>query len=148
MGRRFRQISALTIADWRHVGEVCAWLVIVEAGVRLLGYARTSALLSRSPSDSEPHAPRVVEGDVAQVLRAFARVSRRAPRSVRCVARSLVLQRMLARCDVQAVVRIGVRHDQGQLLGHAWVELDGRPLGERGDPQQAFVALEHTQPVT
>jgi hypothetical protein len=49
------------------------------------------------------------------------------PGDTRCLTRSLVLVRMLARRDIAARLVIGV-HAQPTFAAHAWVELDGHPL--------------------
>lgn len=47
--------------------------------------------------------------------------------------------------DVRFV--IGVRPDAGTVVGHAWLELDGAPLGEPEDPRARWaVALIHPPP--
>ena len=55
------------------------------------------------------------------------RVLRPLPTETRCLARSLVLTRLLARRGVGSKLVIGVR--PGETFGaHAWVEADGQPL--------------------
>ena len=39
------------------------------------------------------------------------------------------------------VLRIGVARDEGRLLAHAWVEHEGRPLGEGEESIARFEAL-------
>jgi len=43
--------------------------------------------------------------------------------------------------SVQVVV--GARRDGSGVTGHAWIELDGRPLLEPGEhPEQSFIVME------
>lgn len=49
------------------------------------------------------------------------------PGDTRCLTRSLVLIRILARRGIETKLVIGVRADDG-FAAHAWVELDGVPL--------------------
>lgn len=49
---------------------------------------------------------------------------------MRCLARSLSLRRLLGKRGVEGVLRIGVARDGDRLLAHAWIEWEGRPLGE------------------
>lgn len=51
------------------------------------------------------------------------------PVDSRCLMRSLVLLRVLARRGVNGSLVIAVRPDELlKLAAHAWVEVDGRPL--------------------
>lgn len=48
-----------------------------------------------------------------------------------CLARGLVLYRYLGAFGAQPELRVGFsRGDAGRVLGHAWVVVDGQPVGE------------------
>jgi hypothetical protein len=47
-----------------------------------------------------------------------------------CLRRSLVLQKMLSKRGIATELKIGVRKEAGQLSAHAWVEYQGKSLGE------------------
>jgi hypothetical protein len=47
-----------------------------------------------------------------------------------CLCRALALQWMLSRRGILPVLRLGVLNDGSGIQGHAWLELDGVPLGE------------------
>ena len=49
------------------------------------------------------------------------------PGDTRCLTRSLVLMRLLARRGLESQLVIGVQADDG-FAAHAWVEVDGVPL--------------------
>jgi hypothetical protein len=53
---------------------------------------------------------------------------------VACLARSIVLEALLAASGHDAVLRIGLapRGGRGTVAAHAWVELAGSPLGAPG----------------
>jgi Transglutaminase-like superfamily len=54
------------------------------------------------------------------------------PGDTRCLARSLVLTRLLARRGIPAKLVIGA-HAAPDFLAHAWVECDGTPVLSPGD---------------
>jgi hypothetical protein len=54
------------------------------------------------------------------------------PGDTRCLARSLVLTRLLAQRGIPAKLVIGVRAAP-DFLAHAWVEYDGVPVLSPGD---------------
>jgi hypothetical protein len=64
--------------------------------------------------------------------RAVTRTLRLMPGDTRCLARSLVLTRLLARRGIPAKLVIGARADP-DFLAHAWVECDGQPVLSPGD---------------
>jgi len=52
-----------------------------------------------------------------------------------CWKRATVLHRYLALAGVATTIRFGVRKDaDGELKGHAWLELDGKPILESSPP--------------
>ncbi|HEX5757819.1 MAG TPA: lasso peptide biosynthesis B2 protein, partial [Thermoanaerobaculia bacterium] len=63
-----------------------------------------------------------------------------------CLPRSLAMQRLLARRGAPAELRIGVRRREGVLEAHAWVEVDGRPVGEPEGVEELFAVLEAAGP--
>ncbi len=67
------------------------------------------------------------EGDIRARAVAVQRAARVLPRAT-CLPQSLALARMLRKKGVAANVRIGVKAGSG-FAAHAWIEIDGRPLG-------------------
>ena len=65
--------------------------------------------------------------EARRLARLVARVLRPLPADTRCVNRSLVLLRMLARRGAGADLVIGVTAPS-QFGAHAWLEIDGQPL--------------------
>lgn len=57
-----------------------------------------------------------------------------------CLVQSCTLRRMAARRGIQAQVRIGVARTAHDLHAHAWVEVNGHPIGEEGITEK-FKAL-------
>lgn len=56
-----------------------------------------------------------------------------------CLRRALVLQRLLAGRGVKSRLRLGVRHEDGSVAAHAWLECGG---GVVGVPPGDFSVLE------
>lgn len=61
-----------------------------------------------------------------------ARTLKLMPGDTRCLARSLVLTRLLAQRGIPAKLVIGVQADP-EFFAHAWVECDGEPVLSPGD---------------
>lgn len=61
-----------------------------------------------------------------------------------CLVRAIALEKLLHREHVNsATVRVGVLRDEAALLAHAWIELDGRVLGDSPANVRRFVPLPH-----
>ncbi|HLJ80291.1 MAG TPA: lasso peptide biosynthesis B2 protein [Ktedonobacterales bacterium] len=60
-----------------------------------------------------------------------------------CLRRSLLLYFVATRAGYSVQVVVGARRDGSGVTGHAWIELDGRPLLEPGEhPEQSFIVME------
>jgi hypothetical protein len=89
-----------------------------------------AALRSRSPATATPAAHSHAEA--IRLGRAVGRLLNHVPGDTRCLARSLVLTRLLARRGVEAKLVIGARTTPA-FLAHAWVEHAGKPVLDPGD---------------
>lgn len=64
-----------------------------------------------------------------------------------CMKRSILIFHYLRKWGHDASIKFGVIKGEGGLKGHAWVELNGSPLAERGDPRQRY-AVTYVYPVS
>ena len=60
---------------------------------------------------------------------------------MRCLERSLTLQRMLRRRGVAAELQIGVEKKGDVLAAHAWLEVDGHAIVESESISERFVPM-------
>ena len=58
-----------------------------------------------------------------------------------CLERSLVAYRYLARAGANPWLVLGVRHAGTQVIGHAWVTVDGTPIHDSADAVRSFAEL-------
>jgi hypothetical protein len=89
-----------------------------------------AGLRSRSPSAAPPVADSLEEA--RSLGWAVARLLAYVPGDTRCLIRSLVLTRLLARRGIQAKLVIGARATP-EFFAHAWVEHDGIAVLDPGD---------------
>ena len=132
-------LLARVAADGPGVALAAMWLVLVDLGLTALGHVRLQRLLRRLEWTAA--SPANAAEALAHTTRAFRWVSNRYPRQRRCLAQAIALQSLLSRRGIPAEVRIGVRRDGSGIRGHAWVEVQGRPLAQRADPYRRFAAL-------
>jgi hypothetical protein len=57
-----------------------------------------------------------------------------------CLPRSIVLARLMAQHGFRPSLRIGVARINGQVVAHAWIEHEGKPVGEDIEHYVAFPA--------
>jgi hypothetical protein len=60
-----------------------------------------------------------------------------------CLTRSIVICRILRRRSVHCDLRIGVRIAEGVFTAHAWVEVDGKPLGDKLSAHHGYLPFEN-----
>lgn len=82
---------------------------------------------------SRPAVPAAITlAEARRLGQAVARTLRLLPGDTRCLVRSLVLTRLLARREISATLVIGARAAP-DFLAHAWVECAGEPVLSPGD---------------
>jgi Transglutaminase-like superfamily len=132
-----RRWRALNSTERRAVLAVLRRMILVIWRLRIGGYRRLVSDLESSTRTSyshqalQPHRVSTLVDRVADVL----------PGTQNCLIRSLTLAWLLRDGGRQPLLRLGVRRDDGVLLFHAWIELDGQvvnDLPEIGDRFAAF----------
>ena len=116
----------------------------VQLAVEILAaYAQARRELRRAPITSVVASLRLNDlpyaspsahtlAEARQLGRAVTRLLVLLPGDTRCLARSLVLTRLLAKRGIPAKLVIGARSGP-DFLAHAWVESDGNPVLSPGD---------------
>jgi Transglutaminase-like superfamily len=90
-----------------------------------------AALRSEAPPPPLAPGPHALE-EARRLGWTVARTLKLMPGDTRCLARSLVLTRLLARRGIPAKLVIGAQAAP-DFLAHAWVEYDGQPVLSPGD---------------
>lgn len=115
-------------------------LPLVRVSLWLLGYNRTQSLLTvRHQQESE------VDDPARQVWlseKAIRHARWYLPIDANCLARSLVLKRLLDRQGIDTDLRIGVRQYEGDFEAHAWVEHEGRVVNDSTDIHEQYTAFQ------
>lgn len=128
-----------------------AWLLLlgVDLGLRWIPFKQLRALLRLEAdqvrkAEEGPSLDRSLSEERARAWRTW-QVMDKAARNhlyeMTCLRRSLVLQRLLIDQGLKAELKIGVRKDDGNLLAHAWVELDGAAVGDQAGIEQSYAQL-------
>jgi len=134
VARAARTALGLSIVEWATLAE--AWLGLLVADVSLR--TRRANVPLANPSASGTNAPDEV---VERVARMLLLAARHHVVPMNCLRRSLALRAMLLRRDIPAVLRLGARMNGG-LDAHAWVEVEGRVVGDSEREVGRFTAFE------
>jgi hypothetical protein len=113
-----------------------AWSLVLPVLKYTVSLPRLVRLMGCRPGRERD---RRVEG---QIIRFAWAIYRARPRRNRdnCLERSLLVLRYLSRAGAEPRLRIGARR-RDEVLGHAWVVLDDRPLFESVTSLDGFVVL-------
>jgi hypothetical protein len=121
---------SLSCAEGLALGQ--AWMILFAADLclQLLSFPRVERLLMpRRPAAGTGNRDGAEEV-VFRCVWATAAAARHHLWPMRCLPRSLCLRRLLCQAGFSAQLRLGVAKEEGRLVAHAWVELEGRPVGE------------------
>lgn len=137
MVKRLRRYWSLPLAERVLLARAFAYLWVLTVALRLFGFR---ALIQRAPSADGPSTDKGL-----QRARGYAGLIERASRyhvvRARCLQCSLALHYWLRREGLPSELRIGVRTAAGTLQAHAWVELDGVPVGDTDGSIAPFTPL-------
>jgi hypothetical protein len=109
------------------VAEILVTYARVRWCMRGSDLPTTVASLRVAPGNGSPHEARSALVNGWRLGSAVIRTLRLLPTDSRCLVRSLVLTRLLARRGIQASLVIGV-HPGQEFAAHAWVEHQGSAL--------------------
>jgi hypothetical protein len=138
--RKLRTLRSIGWDGARLVIEAMSLTMLVPAGFKLLGVARTQAGLRRWASICR--ISRQTE-DFQVAIFSTRRAQGIAIRTLgirgTCLSRSFVLWALLFSRGVDAELRVGFRKGQTTLEGHAWLEHRGVALNERPTVIETYV---------
>ena len=126
--------QALLVESW--------WgLLIMNLRLRWLRFARIRQEAGRVEGVSPRRSGRPTRQQIDRIAWSVEVAARQHLHPMHCLVRSLTLQRLLARRGVATELKLGVSKEQESLAAHAWVELDGEPISERGPVEARYLPL-------
>lgn len=135
---------ACSPTERRLLGKAWFLLLMIGVGLRILPLPRVQTLLRRLSPPHPREIPVAIGADrLAWLVGAAAR---RHLWSVSCLEKSLALHTLLLGRDSRPELKIGVRREGSGLRAHAWVEVDGQPVGDTRDIAQEFQSLSEPLP--
>jgi len=134
-GRCPRCARGLSPLDWPAVARATVLLAAVSLAIRVLPFGAVHRWVLGARATGRARCP----GCASRALTAGAVLLGRRPT---CLARAVVLARLLRRGGRDARVVVGVSRDGG-FAAHAWVEDEGRAVGDGALTADRFAALGH-----
>jgi hypothetical protein len=131
-GRSAPRMAGVTTA-WLLL-RMGAWSLVLPVLKRLVSLPTLVRLMCREP------AGRRSDEDERRIVRSAGRIYRlRRPGS--CLERSLLAYRYLSSASSDPHLVIGVRREERDVIGHAWVLVDGSPVYESSVALESFVPV-------
>lgn len=127
----------MTAGEVRLMGSMLGWRIALPALKRLLPLPRLVRLMARGGRRDGPGATRV-EPITAAARRLF---RPRIPGADNCLERSLLVYRYLLRDGARPELVCGVERNGDGIAGHAWVQLDGRPVSDSPEAVGRFAPI-------
>jgi len=106
--------------------RIAAWAVLIPLLYRFLSLPSLMRVLT--PDKPIFRFTPEAAADTADRIRAYVvRILIQNPKNIRrmCLKRSLVLYRFLRLYGIPSVFFLGVRKEEGKIVGHSWVEVEG-----------------------
>ena len=135
---RLRRIRSL---EWREITDLLVAQGSLLAAWWTVQRRPKGELLRRIPSPVQSGDARD-ERRLARLAVAVDRVSRFGMFRPTCLVRAVALERQIRSANAgAAVVRVGVMLGGAKLLAHAWIEIDGRVVGDEPSHVRRFTPL-------
>lgn len=134
---KFSVLSQLNVIEWGLLFE--AWVLMLFFYVQMRWFPpRDFALQS-----AQPISVSTLLMQKAERIQFLVELSSRLlPEFITCLHRALTLHWLLSQFGISSRLRIGMHRNLSLPSAHAWVEVNGIPLGEKSDLENAFVPFE------
>jgi hypothetical protein len=129
----------LSRRDWGGLAEAWWGLMYFHLALRWLSFERLNGSISATPEEVRGEGGHLNEAIRLQRLVGYA--ARLHLSSMTCLDRAFTLRWILARRGIPAEIRIGAYKSVAEMNAHAWVEVEGRAVGEAQDPAGRFKVL-------
>jgi len=137
---RIKSLFSISTGQWRAILWARRQLFSIDQSLNDHGLATTKQdLLSSTDARISQFEGRGTKY-IVRVIRRAARLS--IGNTDSCLRRSLLLWWILHHQGVNATVKVGVSSKDGALLGHAWVELDDKPLNDLSNVRDAYKVID------
>ena len=136
LGRIIQEVQ--TVSDALLVARVLAWALVLPGLKHVLSVRSLAAVMHRPPRTASRDA--LHEERIVTFARWGARVARWKSGG-NCLERGLIAYRYLCAAGARPTLVVGVGRDVKGVIGHAWVLVDGRLVGEHQSSIQPYTPV-------
>jgi hypothetical protein len=140
---KLQRVQAIA-GGWRLLMQSSFLLLLLKPGLRVLGFNRIANWLGIAPGNLDLQFESQFQARAEDIAYLVQGVAARLPVRSTCLARSLVLWRLLKSEGIDAQLYIGVRGTQALndvLNAHAWIEFNGHVLNDNEEVRTTFFPL-------
>ena len=139
MCRAWTHWQELSFHEKKWLLSMLILLPVISAALRIFRFNRSHAWLLRHSQGSGFIQADSADLKASERLAQLANIAgRRGVITATCLRQAMLLQWWLRRRGLDAKLKLGARIEEGQFDAHAWVELEGRALGQTDLKHQAF----------
>jgi hypothetical protein len=136
---KFGVARGFSLMEWILLAQAWGLLLFFYLALIPISYQRLQGWTPKTPRKKPDPADSFA---IAERLKRIVELSSRLHIiHMTCLVRSLSLRWMLRGRAVPVDLRIGVMKTQAVMQAHAWVELNGNPVGEADDVKERFKVL-------
>jgi hypothetical protein len=111
------------------------WVTVLSTAARLTSLPRALKLVAGNHRQSHSNSHVEPQEDLARAIDLLLSADVLVFKPI-CWKRAAVLHRYLLKRGIETKIIFGVRNDaQGKIDGHAWLELEGKPILEKSPPE-------------
>lgn len=120
-----------------------AWFLLlgIDLALRTLPLHRVQAWIQSLGRTKKAPGREQTDAIISRASEFVDRAARHHLYAMTCLRRSLALQWLLARSGLDTRLQYGVRRENGKLQAHAWLEYQGRSIGEKVEPTSQYSPL-------
>ena len=143
MIRKLRQLSKLSLGELLVVFQLVLFALVLRGALAVFALPRIRAFLAYAADDRFLRCLPLFQGqyEMTQLTRLADLTARGTRANGPCLIRSLLLFWLLKTRGEQVNLLIGVRKDGPVFNSHAWIESDGKILGENEHGPLQFATL-------
>ena len=142
MWERLRRFRALPKRPRSLFLRAVVLLPLVSLSLKLRGLAATQRWLEKARAKRTSADKMEAAQTALEVVRAVGAAVRHGLGHPTCLEQSLMMCWLLRREGIASQLRIGVRKDGERFEAHAWVECEGKAIGEPGKVHQHYSAFD------
>jgi len=133
LGNKYRTAQEISLADLFSLAEAWWMLLYFSSLLRFTSYEPLTSCPNPAFSTSLDHS-----SYAQKLFRLVTWASRLHIFQITCLSQSLTLRRMLSRKGIASELRIGTLKTNAGYHAHAWLEVNGRVIGNENPAQKGF----------